>query len=61
MHAHLCGQNNLLILHQIIIEPDFHCLEDEIAEPRPDINIKVTAFTKSKKLYYTLATDIGNK
>ena len=47
MHARLRGQNNLLILHQIIIEHDFPCLADDIAEPRPDMNIKVAAFTLS--------------
>ena len=31
------------------IEPNFHSLADEIAEPRPDMNIKVVAFTVSKK------------
>ena len=31
------------------IEPDFPCLAGEIAEPRPDMNIKVAAFTVSKK------------
>ena len=36
------------------LEPDFYCLADEIAEPRPDINIKVTAFTESIKFYYTI-------
>ena len=35
------------------MEPDFPCLADEIAEPRPDMNIKVTAFTEIKKFYYT--------
>ena len=49
MHAHLRGPNNLLIL----IVPDFLCLAEEIAKPRPDMNIKVTAFTKSKMFYYT--------
>ena len=29
------------------MEPDFPCLADEIAEARPDMNIKVTAFTES--------------
>ena len=47
MHARLRSPNKLFILHQIIIEPDFPCLADEIAEPRPDINIKVAAFTVS--------------
>ena len=31
------------------MEPDFPCLADEIAEPRPDMNIKDTAFTESLK------------
>ena len=29
------------------------CLADEIAEPRPDMNVKVTALTESIKFYYT--------
>ena len=29
--------------------PDFPSLADEIAEPRPDMNIKVTAFTELAK------------
>ena len=49
MHSRLRGPNNLLILHQIIIEPDFSCTADEIVEPRPDMNIKVAAFTVSEK------------
>ena len=39
MRARLRGQNNLLILHQIINGTWFPCLADEIAEPRPDMNI----------------------
>ena len=31
------------------MEPDFPCLADEIADPRPDMNIKVAAFTVSEK------------
>ena len=53
MHARLRGPNNLFILRQIIIDPDFPCLADKIAESRPDMNIKVTALTESRKLYYT--------
>ena len=49
MHTRLRGPYNLLVLHQIIIRT---WLADEIAEPRPDTNIKVTAFTESKKFYY---------
>ena len=41
MHARLRGPNNLL-------RPDFPCLADELAEPRPGINIKVAAFTVSE-------------
>ena len=49
MHTRLRRPNSLLILHQIIIEPDFPCLADEIAKPRPDMNIKVAAFTVGEK------------
>ena len=31
------------------IEPDFLYLTDEIAEPRPGVNIKVAALTVSEK------------
>ena len=36
-----------------LIKPDFPSLivADEIAEPRPDMNIKVVTFTAIKKLY----------
>ena len=37
------------------MKPDFPCLVDGIAEQGQDMNIKVTAFTESKKLYYTLS------
>ena len=40
------------------MEPDFPCLADEIAEPRPDMNNKVTALTRldceQKFLLYTI-------
>ena len=49
MHARLRGSNNLLTLYQIINKPDFPSLADEIAEPHPDMNIKVAAFTVSEK------------
>ena len=53
MHARLRCPNNLLILHQIINRTWLiPCLADEIVEPRPDININVTAFTESKVLLY---------
>ena len=49
MHARLLGTKSLLTLYQIIDKPDFPCLTDGIAEPRPDMNIKVAAFTVSEK------------
>ena len=49
MHARLRGPKSLLTLYQIIKKPDFPSLADEIAEPRPDMNIKGTAFKVSKK------------
>ena len=45
MHARLRGPKSL----QLYIKPDFPALADEIAEPRPDMNIKVAAFTVSEK------------
>ena len=38
------------------MKPDFPSLADEIAEPRPDMNIKVAAFTVSEKSSNTLFT-----
>ena len=49
MHARLRGSKSLLTLYQIINKSDFPSLADEIAEPHPDINIKVAAFTVSEK------------
>ena len=49
MHARLRGSKSLFTLYQIINKPDFPCLADEIAEPHPDMNIKVAAFTVSEK------------
>ena len=42
------------------MEPDLPCLADEIVEPRPDMNIKVTAFTESKKFYYTICSGLNS-
>ena len=47
------AQTTYYFFTKLSIEPDFTFLADEIAEPRPDMNIKVTAFTESKKSYYT--------
>ena len=49
MHARLRGSKSLLTLYQIIDKPDFPSIADEIAEPHPDMNIKVAAFTVSQK------------
>ena len=49
MHARLRGSKSLLNLYQIINEPDFPSLADEIAEPHPVMKIKVAAFTVSEK------------
>ena len=43
--AHVCGPKSLLTLYQ----PGFPSLANEIAEPRPVMNIKVAAFTVSEK------------
>ena len=48
MHARLRGLKSLLTLYQIIDKPDFPSLADEIAEPRPDMSIKVAAYTVSE-------------
>ena len=60
--THVCAvQRTYLFLTNTGIEPDFPCLVDEIAEPRPDMNIKVAAFTISKKsIYNYYVTVIGN-
>ena len=49
-YTHVCSaQKSFLTLYQIINKTDFPYLADEIAEPRPDMNIKVAAFTVSEK------------
>ena len=42
--------NNLLTLYQLWIEHNFPSWVDEIAEPHPDVNIKVAAFTVTQNL-----------
>ena len=47
---HVCiAQTIYEIFTKLWIEPDFSCLPDEIAEPRPDMNINVATFTESEK------------
>ena len=47
------AQTTYLFFTKLEIEPYFQCLADEIAEPRPDMSIKVTALTVSKKVHDT--------
>ena len=50
MHARWRGPKSLITLYlKLYIKPDFPSLADEIAEPRPDTNIKVAAFTLSEQ------------
>ena len=47
---HICvDQKAYELSTELQIEPDFPSLADEIAEPRPDMNIKVASFTVSEK------------
>ena len=47
---HICAaQKAYLLFTKLQIKPDFPSLADEIAEPHPDMNIKVAAFTVSEK------------
>ena len=54
MHARLRGSKSSLALYQIINKSDIPSLADEIAEPRPDMNIKVAASTVSEKSINTI-------
>ena len=47
------AKTTYLFFTKTLIELAFPCLADEIAEERPDVNIKVAAFTVSKKFIYT--------
>ena len=47
------AQTTYQFFTKLKIEPDVPCLADEIAEPRPDMNIKVAAFTVNEKSIYT--------
>ena len=55
--THVCaGKKTNYLFTKLSITPDFPSLADEIAEPRPDMNIKVAAFTVSKKSINMLQT-----
>ena len=48
--THDCAaQTTDLFFTKLKVEPDFPCLADDIAEPCPDMNIKVATFTVSEK------------
>ena len=52
MRVRFRGSKSLLTLYHILNKTWFPFLADEIAEPRPDMNIKVAAFTVSEKSNY---------
>ena len=58
MHARLPGSKSLLSLYQIIKKTDFPSLADEIAQPHPDMNIKVAAFTVREKSSNTITDNV---
>ena len=49
MHTRLRGSKRFLTLYQTINKTWLSFLVDEIAETRPNMNIKVAAFTVSEK------------
>ena len=54
---HVCAaQKAYLLFTKLYIKPT---LADEIAEPHPDMNIKVAAFTVSEKSSYTMFHEIS--
>ena len=53
--THFCAaQKAYLLFTKIYIKLDFPSLANEIAEPHPDMNINVAAFTVSEKSSNTL-------
>ena len=51
--THVCAaQKAYLLFTKLLIKLDFPSLADELAEPYPDMNIKVAAFTVSEKSSY---------
>ena len=54
--THVCAaQKAYLLFTKLLVKPDFSSLADEKAEPHPDMNIKVVAFTVSEKSSNTVA------
>ena len=56
--THVCAAQTTHLLFTEEVESDFTPSADEIAEPRPEIIIIVTAFTVTQKLYNTHGTHI---
>ena len=56
----VCAAQTTYFFIKFKIEPDFPCLADEIAEPHPDMNIKVAAVTVSEKSINTKGLEIKN-
>ena len=54
------AQTTYLLFTILLIEPEFPCLADEITEPRPDMNIKVAAFTVAKSLLIPVIKMLDN-
>ena len=54
MHARLRPKRLINSLPNYKKKPDFPSLADKLAEPRPDTNIKVAAFTVSEKSINTM-------
>ena len=51
--THVCAaQKADQLVTKLYLKPDFPSSADELAEPRPDMNIKVAAFTVSEKSIY---------
>ena len=61
MNARLRGSKCYITLYQIINKPYFPSLADEIADPRPDMNIKVAAFTVGEKSSNTITYCISRQ
>ena len=59
---HVCAaQKAYLLFTKLKIKADFPSFADEIAEPHPDMNIKVAAFTVSEKSSNTNKTTYNLK
>ena len=55
--THVCAAQTTYLFTKLLIESDFSFSADEIAESRPDMNIKVASFTVSEKSIKTKVLD----